>query len=157
MQKSKWCSLIALCFVTNVILAHNIDMGTALPRHWNLVKENKNFEGYFYMYKNGIVYLDVDNKIVHYPFNAFCKEDQNFTLKKDAYIRKVNNDLQVTQISVAEKEQQNKNTITFLLILAGIGVVGWSVQSILSKKHLTFHQYIHLFCFFDHLVDCALF
>ena len=140
MQKSKWklCFVIALCFVTNIILAHNIDMGTALPRNWTLVKENKSFEGYFYIYKNGNVYIDVDNKIVNYPLNAFCKEDQNFTLKKDAYIRKVNNDLQITQLTASEKEQQNKNTLTLLLVFAGIAIVGWSVQSILTKKHLTY-------------------
>jgi hypothetical protein len=140
MQISKWKYgvVIALCFVANVILAHDIDMATVLPRQWTFNKGNKNFEGYFYMYKNGNVYIDVDNKIVNYPLNAFCKEDQNFTLKKDAYIRKVNNDLQVTQLTVSEKEQQNKNTITLLLVFAGIAVVGWSVQSILTKKHLPY-------------------
>jgi len=137
-SKWRWCFVIALCFVTNIILAHNIDIGTALPRNWTLTKENKSFEGYFYMYKNGNVYIDVDNKIVNYPLNALCKEDQNFALKKDAYIRKVNNDLQVTQLTVSEKEQQNKNTLTLLLVFAGIAVVGWSVQNILTKKHLPY-------------------
>ena len=57
MQISKWKYgvVIALCFVANVILAHDIDMATVLPRQWTLNKGNKNFEGYFYMYKNGNV------------------------------------------------------------------------------------------------------
>lgn len=135
-SKWKWGFVVALCIVTSTVLAHNIDMGAAVPRNWTLIKESKNFEGYFYMYKNGNVYIEVDNKIVNYPLDAFCKQDQEFTLKKDAYIRKINNDLQATQFTKTTKEEQNKNTLIWLLVFTGLAMVSWSVQSIISKQRL---------------------
>lgn len=138
MFKLKLLVVTACCFFCHFVFAHNIDMGTALPRSWTLTKDNKSFEGYFYMYKNGNVFIDVDNKIVNYPLTAFCKEDQDFTLKKDAHIRKLNNDLQTTQLSISETKKQNTNTLILVGIFAAITVIGYCIQNIVNKKYLAF-------------------
>ncbi len=85
-------TILALCLLAVCAGAHVVEYGEVKMHHWNIESNNCIVEGSFYMMRDGMVFIDkADNKIVSYPLNAFSKEDQEYVMKKQEWIRKLNN------------------------------------------------------------------
>jgi hypothetical protein len=130
--------LILICFFFNFAFSHNTHYDKILFHHWSIEKERQPVEGSFYMLKNGVVYLeDANEKIIHFPLSSFSKEDQAFVLKKNEWVREINNDALAKNVISEQEIQSAWNTklwiITLCLFLLGCVIFAFS-----NKKKLNY-------------------
>ena len=130
-------TLILICFFFNFAFSHNTHYDKILLRHWSIEKEYKSVEGSFYMLKNGVVYIeDANEKIIHFPLSSFSKEDQVFVLKKNEWVRGINNDALAKNIISEQEIQSAWNTklwiITLCLFLLGCVIFAFSERKKLN-------------------------
>ena len=130
-------TLILICFFFNFVFSHNTHYDKILLLHWSIEKEYKSVEGSFYMLKNGVVYIeDANEKIIHFPLSSFSKEDQVFVLKKNEWVRGINNDALAKNIISEQEIQSAWNTklwiITLCLFLLGCVIFAFSERKKLN-------------------------
>ena len=88
-MKNLQLALLFLC--CNTIFAHTINYENQVLRHWNIQKENKFVYGSFSMFKKGKVYIEnANNVIVNFPLASLSKEDQQYTLQREAKVESIN-------------------------------------------------------------------
>ncbi len=90
-MKNKLLLLLMSCFLQFSVFAHTINYDHIILRQWNLIEGQKSLNGSFYMLKDGDVYIeDANNQLIHYPLNAFSKEDQQYIATKEKWISAIN-------------------------------------------------------------------
>lgn len=73
--------------------AHTISYEHEVLHHFTLINDKEGIDGSFYMMKQENVYIeDANEKIVKYPLSSFSKQDQAYVLKKQAWVKKINNE-----------------------------------------------------------------
>ena len=61
--------------------------------HFTFINDKKGIDGSFYMMKQENVFLeDANEKILKFPLSSFSKQDQAYVLKKQAWVKKINNE-----------------------------------------------------------------
>lgn len=116
--------LILLCLFANFAFSHNTHYDNILLHHWSIEKEHQFVDGSFFMLKNGNVYIeDANEKIIHFPFSSFSKEDQNFVLKKSERVRQINNDISAKNITSEEEIQSSWHTKLWVISMCMLLIV----------------------------------
>ncbi len=134
---NRYSFLLLICLMGNLLFAHDSHYDHSNQKHWTLARESKTFEGSFFMYKNGNVYIETDHdKIINYPLTAFSKEDQAFVLAKYARIEKLNH-----QIAAQAKQPASVLSVfdaKFFLFLALLILSGFYIFKIVKKQKLKY-------------------
>ncbi len=129
--------VILLCSLSSLIYAHSVSNEHTTIRHWNIAKQDKAIDGSFYMYKNGEVFIeDLKSNIVHFPLTQFSNEDQTFVLKKDEWIKAINN-----RILIKNTEAVAKNSFLDLklwLIISGLLILGLLMRRFSNNKKMKY-------------------
>ena len=83
--------ILVFLLLANFISAHTINYKNQVLRHWNIQKENHFFDGSFTMFKDGKVYIeDANNTIINFPLASLSKEDQQYTMQREAKVEAIN-------------------------------------------------------------------
>ena len=131
-------TLIIICFFFNFAFSHNTHYDKILLHHWSIEKEHQPVEGSFLMLKNGLVYIeDANENIIHFPLSSFSKEDQDFVLKKNEWVREINNDV-LAKNSISEQEIQSAWNIKLWIITLCMFLFGFAPFICADKKKLKY-------------------
>ena len=131
-------TLIIICFFFNFAFSHNTHYDKILLHHWSIEKEHQPVEGSFLMLKNGLVYIeDANENIIHFPLSSFSKEDQAFFLKKNEWVREINNDV-LAKNSISEQEIQSAWNIKLWIITLCMLLFAFAVFICADKKKLKY-------------------
>ena len=83
--------IIAVCLMNIRAGAHVVDYKNVKMHLWKIESNNAFIKGSFYMMRDGKVFIDkADNEIVSYPLYALSKEDQEYVIKKQDWVRQIN-------------------------------------------------------------------
>ena len=111
--------IIIMLFIGFNSYCHNIDYSKTLSRHWDINK--KTISASFLLMKNNQVYLQQENnKIIHFPIEAFSKNDQKFITRKFHAIQKLNSKrdaLYNNQVNSTQIVSYKKYSVAFTLLL----------------------------------------
>ncbi len=133
----KYSFLLMICLMGNLLFAHDSHYDYSNQKHWTLARESKTFEGSFFMYKNGNVYIETDHdKIINYPLTAFTKEDQAFVLAKYARIEKLNH--QIAERAKPKVCVLSIFDIKFFVFLALLILSGFYIFKIAQKQKIQY-------------------
>jgi len=136
-MKMKNIIAIVLILVSTVITAHTINYDKVILRHWIISKENKTVDGTFYMLKNNNVYIeDANNNIVHFPISSFSNGDQEFALKKNEWVKELNDQLEVNNSKSLVKESFFDRKFWIISII--LGAFGFYIFFFAEKKQLKY-------------------
>jgi len=130
----KKINLLLFCLLSNLIFSHTITYYKIVLRHWSIQKEHKFVDGTFMMFKNGMVFIeDENNRISKFPLTDLSKEDQAFVLKKEKWVKSINN------IS-PEKETgiQSVFDYKFWTILFSLLAFGYYIYTLSDRKKLKY-------------------
>ena len=97
----------------------HITSSEGMVQHFTI--QNKNVDGYFYMFKNNEVYLEnTQHQIVHYPISFFSKENQTAILNRYKKIEAANAQIIAT---TSTTNAINKSMILFFEIVLAISLL----------------------------------
>jgi len=103
--------------------------------------QNKQVDGYFYMFKNNEVYLENTNhKIVHFPISYFSEVNQNHILNRYKIIETENTQLISNSIT---KNPTNKSLMLLLEILGALGLIFFVYQYLKSYSLPNKMKYVY--------------
>lgn len=134
----KYIILLMIAYLSgNSLYAHDSHYDHSNLRHWTLEKDHKIIEGSFFMYKNGIVYLESQHdKIINYRITDFTKEDQAVILEKYARIEALNHQIN------HQKDPSSSNVAQFawkfILVFAVLILFGFYIYKRAKKQTLKY-------------------
>ena len=107
--------LIIFILYCNTIFAHTVNYENQVLRHWNVQQEHQFVDGSFYMFKNGKVYIeDANNAVIHFQLSALSKEDQQYTLQREAKVEVIN------AAYTNQNSLENQTVLNYKLVFIGL-------------------------------------
>ena len=125
---------ILLCFFAHFAFSHTINYDKIALRHWSIQKEHKCIDGTFMMFKNGTVFIeDANNTISKLPLADLSKEDQAFVMKKEEWVRQINDDV-LAKNTISEEAIQSSWNTKIWAISIGMFLIGFAVFAFADRK-----------------------
>ncbi len=130
----KKITLLFICLLSNFVFSHTINYDNIVLRHWSIQKEHKCIDGTFMMFKNGTVFIeDANNTISKFPLSYLSKEDQAFVMKKEEWVRQINNDL-IAKNTISEETIQSAWNTKLWAISIGMFLIVFAVFAFVDRK-----------------------
>lgn len=126
-------TIILICLLSPIAYAHNAHHSQFVAKEWNIAAQNKTLVGYFFMYKNGNVYIeDANGDIANFPLTSLTSIDQNYVLNKYQAIEKLNTQKDKSIAPAAIKNFEYK----YLIVLIIIAIISFGMHRFANKKQL---------------------
>lgn len=115
-----------LIFISQQILAHNLNYENAIPRTWELDNPQRLVKGFFHNYNQNQVVLENQNgELMQFALSDFSKNDQTYIAERIAKIEQLNQQI-IDNQAVNQKDYfdfYKKSTIwLFAMLLIGYGI-----------------------------------
>ena len=130
----KKITLLLICIFAHFAFSHTINYDKIGLRHWSIQKEHKSIDGTFMMLKNGTVFIEeANNTISKFPLSYLSKEDQAFVLKKEEWVRQINDDL-IAKNTISEEKIQSAWNTKLWAISIGMFLILFAVFAFVDRK-----------------------
>ncbi len=126
--------LLLICLLSNFVFSHTINYDNIVLRHWSIQKEHKFIDGTFMMFKNDTVFIEkANNTISKVAFLDLSKNDQEFVIKKNSWVKNLNT-------IALEKQEVGKSIFNykFWIIVSLLLAFGYYIYTFSNRKKSKF-------------------
>lgn len=138
MKKIVTCCFLIFSLIHFQAKAH-ITSSDGIAQHFTI--QNKEVTGYFYLLKNNEVYIEnLQHQIIHFPLSDFSKANQQYI---KARYKKIQDANRLIAPSPIINKESTKNSLLFIEVLLGLGLLFIGYQFIRSLSVHTTMKYVY--------------